>query len=234
MPRIKLPQLRRPQSHFRDFYAEHIRVERPAAKIASKEENTLFLNGVIDDFFGVSAEMVADSLADMDDSKPLRVMINSPGGFVYEGIAIHNLIADWPQEVTTHVTSIAASMASVIFLVGDKRTIADNAELMVHNPWNIVMGNSRELRAAADHLDKTSEKLLDQYERKSKLSRAELQKLLDGPEGEDGTFLSAAESLEAGFATEIIDTSRSDKEDEEDRNRMPRLALAKVKMMNWG
>ncbi len=238
MPRIKLPELRNPQHSLRQLYAKHVKVERTKGKTFAKETNTLHISGVIDDWIGISAAIVNEALQELDESQPLRVVINSVGGYVYEAIAIHNLLADWPKEVTTHVNSIAASAATIIALVGDKRTISDNAEFMVHQPWSYVMGNAVELRAAADHLDKTSNKILDLYERKSSLSREEIEALLNGVEGEDGTYLTAQETLDAGWATEIINTSRQaaaddseEEEDPEEEKLFTRRTLAKIKLL---
>lgn len=242
MPRIKLPELRKPQHSLRQLYAKHVKVERTKSKTFARETNTLHISGVIDDWIGVSAAIVNEALQELDETQPLRVVINSVGGYVYEAIAIHNLLADWPAEVTTHVNSIAASAATIIALVGDKRTISDNAEFMVHQPWTYAMGNAIELRAAADHLDKTTAKILNLYERKSSLSRQEIEALLNGPEGEDGTYLTAQETLDAGWATEIISTSRqSDEDDDEDKDHeeedpeeeklFTRRTLAKIKLL---
>lgn len=232
MSRILLP-LPRNTPKSRDLYGE-IKVEK-SGKIFNKTENTIQINGVIDDWFGVSAEEVEEALQELDESQPLLVKINSPGGLVFEAIAIHNLIAEWPAEVITHITSRAMSSATFIYLVGDKRTIADNAEFMVHHPWTIALGNSGELRGVADHLDRTAEKMIDMYERKSNLSRNEITDLLNGPENQDGTYLDAQETLDAGFATEIIDTSRTADEGKTGQqdllNSMPRRRmLAKIEL----
>ena len=224
MPRMKLPTPRNsPKS--RDIYG-NVKVEK-TGKIYSMETNTLHINGIIDDWFGVSADEVSEALAEMDDSQPLKVVINSDGGLVFEAIAIHNMIADWPSAVTTHVTSMAASAATTIFMVGDERTMSDNAEFMIHHPWTIAMGNAPEFRGVADHLDRTAEKIIDMYDRKSNLERDEINALMHGPEGTDGTYMTATETVEAGFATGIIDTSRGGTEDAES-NFAPRRILAKI------
>lgn len=223
MSRQKLPL---PRLNDNRVKPDGLSVEK-SGTIYNAATNTIHINDVIDDWFGINAADVSDAINAMDDAKDLRVVINSPGGSVYDAIAIHNMIAEWPGTVTTHVTSIAASAATLIAMVGDERTIADNAEYMVHNPWMYVAGNAVELRSYADKLDKTSEKLLDMYERKSSLSRDEITSLLDGEDGEDGTYMTAQESLDAGFSTEIIDTSRQ--EDTESAV-TPRLVSAKIKL----
>ena len=205
---------------------ENLELEK-IGEIHNKATNTIHINDEIDSWFGISADDVKNALSDLDDSQPLRVVIDSPGGSVYEAISIHNQIAEWPSEVTTHISSIAASSASVIAMVGDQRTIADNAKVMVHNPWTIAMGNAKEFRALANMLDKTGDGLIDMYERKTTLSRDELVALMDGEDGADGTYIDAQEALDAGFVTEVIDTSRKDRKEAKST---PRKTRARIKL----
>ena len=205
---------------------ENLEIEK-IGEIHNKATNSIHINDEIDSWFGISADDVKNALAELDDSQPLRVVIDSPGGSVYEAISIHNQIAEWPEEVTTHVSSIAASAASFIAMVGDKRTIADNAEFMIHNAWTIAAGNAVDSRAFAGMLEKIDSNLADMYERKSNLSREEVVNLLNGEEGSDGTYLNAQEALDAGFMTEVIDTSRKDRKESKNK---PRLMRAKMKL----
>lgn len=207
---------------------DNLKVEK-VGTIHNAATNTLHINDMIDSWMGISAEDVSKALSEMDNKQPLKVVINSDGGSVYEAIAIHNLIADWPAEVITHVSSLAASAASFIAMVGDKRTIADNAKFMIHHPWTIAAGNAAEFRALAGMLDKTGEGLIDMYDRKSNLSREEISALMTGEDGADGTYLNATEALDAGFATEIIDTSRNQTENNI-RSMKPRLISARIKL----
>jgi len=205
---------------------ENLELEK-IGEIHNAATNTLHINDEIDSWFGISADDVKNALSELDDSQPLRVVIDSPGGSVYEAISIHNQIAEWPSEVTTHVSSLAASAASFIAMVGDKRTIADNAEFMIHNAWTIAAGNAVDFRAFAGMLEKIDSNLADMYERKSNLSREEVVNLLNGEEGSDGTYLNAQEALDAGFMTEVIDTSRKDRKESKNK---PRLMRAKMKL----
>ena len=205
---------------------ENLEIEK-IGEIHNKATNSIHINDEIDSWFGISADDVKNALAELDDSQPLRVVIDSLGGSVYEAISIHNQIAEWPEEVTTHISSIAASSASVIAMVGDNRTISDNAKVMVHNPWTIAMGNAKEFRALANMLDKTGDGLIDMYDRKTALTRDEIVALMDGEDGADGTYLDAQEALEAGFVTQVIDTSRKDRKESKNK---PRLMRAKMKL----
>jgi ATP-dependent Clp protease, protease subunit len=228
MQRAKLVQ---PKINDSKLKPENIDIVKEG-KIYDVATNTLHINDIIDSWWGISADDVSNALTEMDSSQPLRVVINSDGGSVYEAIAIHNLLADWESEITTHVSSLAASSASMIAMVGDNRTIADNAKFMIHNPWAVVAGNAVELRAFANMLDQTAEGLVQMYERKSNLSKDEIEDYLKGEEGADGTYFSAEESLEHGFSTEIIDTSRSKTKDSVKGCGKPRLISAKIKLFN--
>lgn len=226
MTRTKLPM---PHMNDNMVVPKNVVIEK-TGEIYSKKSNTLYITEEIGGMFGVSADEISEAMLDLDDEKPLRVVINSPGGSVYEAILIHNMIADWPEEVTTHVPAIAASAATLLSMVGDKRTMADNAEYMIHNPYVIMAGNAKELRAMANKIDKTGEKILDMYDRVSTLSRDEIKDFLDGEEGFDGTYFTAHEALDAGFVDSIIDTSRKSKKPKEEDSIKSRLISARIKL----
>lgn len=92
-----------------------------------------------------SAEAIQQELARLD-GRPLMVRINSPGGDVFEGVAIYNLLRDYPGRVQTRVEGIAASIASVIALAGDEVVMAPSSLMMIHDPIGWTEGT------AADHL----------------------------------------------------------------------------------
>jgi ATP-dependent protease ClpP protease subunit len=145
-----------------------------------------------------------------DAKGDIIVEIASPGGFVYDGLDIFNLIRDYKGgKVTTKLMGIAASMASVIALAGDKVIAHDNAVFMIHNASNIVWGNHLEMREMADHLEKVSNHLAKIYVRKTGKSISEIKELLDA-DGGSGTYLFGDEILKAGFVDEIIESDDSD------------------------
>ena len=83
---------------------------------------------------------------------PITVNINSPGGDVFEGIAIYNLLREHDGEVTVNVIGLAASIASVIAMAGDNIRIAKSAYFMIHNAWTIAMGNRNDMQKVVDTL----------------------------------------------------------------------------------
>lgn len=150
------------------------------------------------EMFGlVSAKQFVRDLQALDvDSITLRV--NSPGGDVYDGVAIFNALVDHPAKVTVKVDGLAASIASVIMLAGDERHIGTGAEVMIHNPWTFAMGEADDLRKTAGRLEEIRESILDVYEQRTTMSRAVAAAFMD-----DEKWFGASAALEAGFATQV-------------------------------
>ena len=177
-----------------------------ANNIAVLRENEdgfdLRLSGIVGDTSfdlfedGFSSDKVDELLAGVEG--PGTVRINSPGGAVFEGIAIYNMLRNF-SGVTTRVEGLAASIASIIAMAGERVEMERGAQMMIHNPWNIAMGDSRELRKSADVLDKIRESLLDIYQTKSGLERDFIAEMLD-----EETWLTADEAVEFGFADAAV------------------------------
>src|SRR5690606_20024488 len=93
----------------------------------------------------------------------LNVFINSPGGSVFQGQAIYNILKRQKARVNVYIDGLAASIASVIAMAGDTIFMPKNAMMMVHNPWTFSIGNAQDLRKEADTLDKIRETLIEAY-----------------------------------------------------------------------
>jgi len=126
--------------------------------------------------------------------------INSPGGEVFEGIAIYNLIKQHPAEVTTYIDGLAASIASVVALAGDTIYMAENALFMVHNPWGCECGDSADMRKMADRLDVIRDSIAKAYISKTDKTEDEINALID-----EETWMDADEALELGFIDEVTE-----------------------------
>ena len=139
----------------------------------------------------------------------ITVEIGSPGGFVFDGLEIFNLIRDYSKgKSTTKLMGIAASMASYIALAGDKITAHDNAIYMIHNALSVAVGNHNDMREQADFLEKISNHLAKEYVNKTGKSLKEIKDIMDN----EGWFF-GSEAKEAGFVDEIIETENTkDKE----------------------
>ena len=140
-----------------------------------------------------------DALGDIDT---LNIYINSPGGSVFQGQAIYSQLKRHKAHKNVYVDGIAASIASVIAMAGDTVYMPKNAMMMVHNPWDIVMGNAEDMRKHADSLDKIRGALVAAYMSRleGKTSEETLSDLMDAE-----TWLTAQECLDYGFADELLE-----------------------------
>ncbi|WP_334182058.1 ClpP-like prohead protease/major capsid protein fusion protein [Novosphingobium sp.] len=164
----------------------------------------ILIYGIVgDEWDGLDARTLFALIMSGDDD--LVVRINSPGGYVMEGLAIFNALASAKaagRKVTVHIDGLAASMASVIAMAGDEIIMADNALMMIHNPWDVAIGDARELRAAADKLDVIRDQLVRIYSGQTGLSSDELVAMLDAE-----TWLTSEQALEQKFVTSVVDAS---------------------------
>ncbi len=101
---------------------------------------------------------------DEHKGKDLNIYVNSNGGSVFAGIAIYNMLKRHNGHKTVYIDGLAASISSVIALVGDEVVCPSNAYIMIHEPWSCVQGNSTEMRKAADLLDNIRETIINIYE----------------------------------------------------------------------
>lgn len=147
----------------------------------------------------VSAAQFVKDLAALDAER-ITIRINSMGGSVPDGIAIHNAIKRHKAATTTVVDGMALSIASLIALAGDTVEMAENATMMIHAPWTVVGGNAVDLRATADLLDTWAAAMATSYAAKSGQSVDDVMALLT--DGKDHWY-TAAEALAAGFCDAV-------------------------------
>lgn len=154
------------------------------------------------DYWGlVSAKSIIRDLEKIGKGKPVTVRLNSPGGDVIEGEAIYNAFrrhSDAGGRVTMEIDALAASMASYVAMAGDEILIAENALLMIHDPWTIMAGNAKQLRDAAGILDKMGGNLASAYAKRSG-QNVEIVTAMMAEE----TWLTAQEAIDKGFADAI-------------------------------
>lgn len=152
----------------------------------------------------ITPKQFADDLAALGEVSEINVRINSGGGDVFAGQAIHSMLKRHNAKVTVYVDGLAASIASVIAMAGDRVIMPHGAMMMIHNPWTLAMGDAEELRKSADTLDKVRESLVSVYEAKTGKTRDEIVAIMD-----EETWLTAAEAVMMGFADEVEETSIS-------------------------
>lgn len=137
--------------------------------------------------------------------KPVRVSINSPGGSAYEGISIYNLLAGHDGQVTTTVTGIAASAASLIAQAGRQREMHDNASIMLHRSMVIgLWGNAGHLAAEIKVLNLIDRSLARTYANRAGGTSEQWLERMRGPKDEDGTWYGAEEAHSAGLVDTIV------------------------------
>jgi len=166
-------------------------------------ENTITMFEVIgEDFWtggGVTAKRVSAALRSIGN-KDVTVKINSPGGDMFEGIAIFNLLRSHPAKVTVEVLGWAASAASIIAMAADEIRMGLGTFMMVHNAWGVVVGNRHDMREAAALFDGFDGAIADIYEARTGMKRKEIEKLMDAE-----TFMGPSEAVEKGFADAVDD-----------------------------
>lgn len=155
-------------------------------------------------FWGINPDDVVDRIRDIK-AKKITLRVNSPGGSVFDGLAIMTLLAEHDAEIVAKVDGLAASIASVILHAGNSIIMPENTRQMIHNPWVFTAGDSRQLRSDAELLDMLKEDILTTYRKNATATRAELSDLMDAE-----TWLSAAKSKEVGLATEVTKVERED------------------------
>lgn len=148
--------------------------------------------------WGISAQEFARDLKALGNLQHIDLHIHSPGGSVFDGIAIYNLLNHHPATKTVYIDGLAASMASVIAMVGDTVIMPENAMMMIHKPWGIQGGDAEELRKYADLLDKLEHNLIPAYAKKTGKSHEELAEMLA-----QETWLNGKECVEQGFADQL-------------------------------
>jgi ATP-dependent Clp protease, protease subunit len=164
---------------------------------ATDSEVHVYVNDVIDSYWGASAQALITALAGQQD-KTVHLHINSPGGDVFEARAMSAAIVAHPGNVIAHIDGICASAATYLALACNEVRMTDGGLFMVHNSWTFAYGNKTELRESADLLDKIDGTIIADYERKTGASNAQVVAWMDAT-----TWFTAQEALDAKFIDAI-------------------------------
>ena len=168
--------------------------------------------------------------------KPVHVRINSPGGFAFEGIAIHNALISHRGKVTVTIEGVAASAAAIVAMAGDTIRIFENATLMIHRGWQMSIGNIDDHGETINILRRLDDQLATTIATRRGIPKATVVKLMRGKDGGDGTWFSAAEALSAKLVDEIIPLGKAKKRkpgDHEQQARARRLRMMEIDGHNW-
>lgn len=172
-----------------------------------QDEADIYIFGEITSFKWDESDTTASSfqkdLKELGDVKKINLHVNSPGGSVFEGIAIGNMLKQHKAYVIAYVDALAASIASVIVVSCDKVIMPENSMMMIHNPWSFAIGNANELRKKADDLDRIAESSVVTYLAKAgeKLTEEKIKQIMD-----EETWLSAKEAFDYGLC-DIVESS---------------------------
>jgi ATP-dependent Clp protease protease subunit len=196
--------------------------ENPLAAVAD-DANTVTIYDVIgEDMWtggGFTAKRMSAALRSIG-SNDVTVKVNSPGGDMFEGIAIYNLLREHPAKVTIDVMGWAASAASIIAMAGDEIRMGLGTFMMVHNAWGVVVGNRHDMRDAAKLFDGFDSAIVDIYTARTGGDRKGIEKLMDAE-----TFMGPTQAVDAGFADVVLDALTA--ESGEANNSMDRGLMAR-------
>lgn len=173
---------------------------------ATKAEIILYA-AIGQDYWGdgsmISAKNFSDELKALPKTvNDLTVRINSPGGDVFDGVAIYNRLKQFDGNVSVIIDGLAASIATIIACAGDSITIGEGALYMVHLPWTFAYGNRMELDNTVNRLMDVEAQMIGIYAKKSGLDRSEVQALMEAE-----TWMDADQAIEKGFVDSTVEES---------------------------
>lgn len=166
------------------------RMEKKSAEYAEIE-----IFDEIDAFWGIGPKEFKERFDEIKDAASIKLLLNSPGGSVFDGMAIYHLLEKERDRLEVEVVGLAASIASIVALAGSRMTVAKGAYYMIHNPWTLVMGGAEDLRKTADTLDKLKADFVSIYRDWSGLEEPAIVEMMDAE-----TWMTSAEAVANGFA----------------------------------
>ena len=172
-------------------------------KAKDNEAEILIYDEIGKSFWGDDTVSAKQFIADLDalgDVSNIKVRINSPGGDVFDGVAIHNALKNHKATVTAQVDGIAASAASFIAMAADKIVMPSNSFMLVHGASGFAMGGADDVRALADDLDRIDKSMTAAYASRSKSTQMKVKALM-----KEDRLMDATEAKQLGFADELID-----------------------------
>ncbi len=204
----------RPQMDVRSYIAPSAfdRWDSSIRAAAESEDRTIGIYDVIgEDWWtggGFTAKRMSAALRSLGKG-PVTVAINSPGGDMFEGLAMYSMLREHPGEVTVKVMGIAASAASIIAMAGDQVQVARAGFLMIHNCWLLAAGNRHELREIADQLEPFDQAMADVYAARTGEDVKAMQKLMDRE-----SYIGGSAAVSQGFADSLLDSDEIGKTDD--------------------
>lgn len=175
----------------------------------AQTEANMVIYGAIGDSFWDDAAVSADQFGKELDKLPTTVnkiilRLNSPGGSVFDGIAIYNRLKQHKATVHIYVDGIAASIASIISMAGDKIYMGEGSQMMIHKPLTMTWGNRDEHEKNIQILDGIENQMIGIYARKTGQKREEISNMLTGD-----YWMNPEKAVSLGFATDILEESEN-------------------------
>ncbi|EFJ7284549.1 Clp protease ClpP [Escherichia coli] len=149
--------------------------------------------------YGVQASTLTDQISACGDVSEIHLSIHSPGGDIFEGLAIYNALKNHPAKKIVHIEGMAASMASFIAMCGDHIVMPENAMMMIHAPRGVTAGVSGDVRRFADLMDKLGDTMAETYAGRTGRSKQEITSMMEAE-----TWMDGNECKANGFADEVI------------------------------
>lgn len=190
-------------------------IEVPSA-LDKDTPNTISVYDVIgEDIFGdgFSEKRLSAALRSIGP-KEVTVNINSPGGDMFAGLSMYNMLREHPAKVTVKVMGIAASAASLIAMAGDEILMGAGATMMVHRSWGLSLGNTFDHAESSAMFATFDGAMAEIYGARTGKEHEAIMAMLDGPNRKsDGTLMTSAEAIDAGFADATFESTESNKAD---------------------
>jgi ATP-dependent Clp protease protease subunit len=203
-------------------------------RAVSVGDNVITMFDIIgEDFWsggGVTAKKVAAQLRAIGD-RPIEVQVNSPGGDMFEGIAIFNVLREHPQPITVKVMGMAASAASIIAMAGDTVEIGAASFIMIHNCWVLAIGNRQDMAETAEWLAPFDQAMVDLYAARTGQTAENVAKWMDAE-----TFMSGSQAIERGFADALLaaDAMKTDDEAQAKDRSVNELRALELQLVSAG
>jgi ATP-dependent protease ClpP protease subunit len=206
---------------------ERIQLEPPTGqrwyeiRNATSPEATIMVYGEIG-FWGVTASDFARELEQVT-ARRINVRISSEGGECFDGFAIYEAIRRHPADVTVYVDSLAASIASVIAMAGDRVVMAETASMMIHEPSGVCAGTATDMDEMKAILNRLGDTIAGVYAKRAGGEVAEWRSLMHAE-----TWFSASEAVAVGLADEVDGAEADDDEDQGDDDEVDGDELAAI------
>lgn len=191
--------------HIHKLYADNKALINKPLNFEKKPVNeasfdaSIYIYDVIDPYWGVGAQAVAEAITNAQGAQTLHVYINSPGGDVFEGRAIMAALRRFDGDTIAHIDSLCASAATSIALACDRVEMSDGAMFMIHNANGWAYGDKSDMRETADLLEKIEQSIVNDYTTKTGKPAEEIIAMMDAE-----TWMTAQEALDRGFIDAVV------------------------------